>query len=112
MDVEAPIFGEHVDRQIVQAVFVLAEEVGGVGDREDGADGGHRSGRQPAQWRAGLPVPWQQFVELTSRMFGDAGEDVGEPGLRIDVIHLGGLCRSPNYAERAPFSSGFVLIDV
>ena len=24
------------------------------------------------------------------RVLGDAGEDVGEPGLRIDVVHLGG----------------------
>jgi len=23
-------------------------------------------------------------------MLGDAGEDIGEPGLRIDVVHLGG----------------------
>jgi hypothetical protein len=23
-------------------------------------------------------------------MFGDAGQDVGEPGLRIDIVHLGG----------------------
>jgi hypothetical protein len=30
----------------------------------------------------------------------DAGEDVGEPGLRIDIVELGGLCRLPNYAER------------
>ena len=36
-------------------------------------------------------------------MLGDARENVGEPGLRIDVIHLGGLCRPPNYAECARF---------
>jgi hypothetical protein len=34
------------------------------------------------------------------RMGGDAGEDVAQPGLRVDAIHLGGLCRPPNYAER------------
>ena len=34
------------------------------------------------------------------RMGGDAGEHVGQPGLRIDVVQLGGLCRPPNYAER------------
>jgi hypothetical protein len=33
-------------------------------------------------------------------MGGDAGEDVAQPGLRVDAIHLGGLCRPPNYAER------------
>jgi hypothetical protein len=37
------------------------------------------------------------------RMGGDAGEDVAQPGLRVDAIHLGGLCRPPNYAERACF---------
>ena len=41
------------------------------------------------QWRARLPVPWQQLVELASRMFGDAGEDIGQPSLRIDVVHFG-----------------------
>jgi hypothetical protein len=34
---------------------------------------------------------------------GDAGEDVSQPGLRIDAIHLAGLCRAPNYAERVRF---------
>jgi hypothetical protein len=33
-------------------------------------------------------------------MGGDALEHVGQPGLRIDAVHLGGLCRAPNYAER------------
>ena len=45
-------------------------------------------------------IPRQQFVEFLDGMFGDAGQDVGEPGLRIDVVHLGGLCCPPNYAER------------
>jgi hypothetical protein len=26
-------------------------------------------------------------------MLGDAPQNVGEPGLRIDVVHLGRLCR-------------------
>ena len=30
---------------------------------------------------------------------GDFGKDVGEISLRIDVVHFGGLCRPPNYAE-------------
>jgi hypothetical protein len=33
-------------------------------------------------------------------MIGDARQHVGQPGLRIDVVELGGLCRPPNYAER------------
>ena len=34
------------------------------------------------------PVPGQQFVEPMSRMGGDARENVGEPSLRIDAVHL------------------------
>ena len=41
-------------------------------------------------------------------MFGDALEDVGEPGLRIDIVELGCLCRLPNYAERARFCQRFL----
>jgi hypothetical protein len=33
-------------------------------------------------------------------VIGDPREHIGEPGLRIDVIELGCLCRHPNYAER------------
>lgn len=43
------------------------------------------------------PIPGQQLVQP---MDGDAGEDIGQPGLRVDVIHFAGLCRPPNYAER------------
>src|SRR5215471_14700161 len=35
---ETAVFGEHVDRQLVQPVFVLAEQIGDVADREDGCD--------------------------------------------------------------------------
>jgi hypothetical protein len=38
-----------------------------------------------------------------SRMGGDAGKDVREPGLRIDTAHFGRLCRPPNYAELGRF---------
>ena len=34
----------------------------------------------------GLPVPRKKFVESLSRMFCDAFEDVGEPGLRVDIV--------------------------
>ena len=37
-----------------------------------------------------MPIPWQQLVEPLNRMLGDASENVGEPGLRIDVVELGG----------------------
>jgi hypothetical protein len=38
-----------------------------------------------------------------SWMSGDAGKNVGEPGLRIDAVHFGRLCRPPNYAEWVRF---------
>ena len=30
----------------------------------------------------------QQFIEAVGRMAGDAGKDIGKPGLRINVVHL------------------------
>ena len=36
------------------------------------------------------PVPRQQIVEPVRGMLGDPSQDVGEPGLRIDVVHFGG----------------------
>jgi hypothetical protein len=36
----------------------------------------------------GAPIPWQQLVEPLRGILGDAGEHVGEPGQRIDVIEL------------------------
>jgi hypothetical protein len=38
----------------------------------------------------GFPVPWQQIGKAALRQVGDAGEDVGEPDLGIDVVHLRG----------------------
>src|SRR3979409_846481 len=35
------------------------------------------------------PVPGQEFVEPVDRVLGDTGQDVGQPGLRIDVVHFG-----------------------
>jgi hypothetical protein len=40
--------------------------------------------------RAQLPIRRQQFVDVASRVLGDSGQDVGEPGLRIDAVHFGG----------------------
>ena len=39
----------------------------------------------------GFPVPWQEFCETRLRYAGDAGEGVGEPGLRVDAVHFCGL---------------------
>jgi hypothetical protein len=40
-------------------------------------------------------------------MILQTGEDVSEPSLRIDVVGLGSLCRTPNYAERAGSNAPF-----
>jgi hypothetical protein len=51
----------------------------------------------------GGPVPRQKLVEPVDGVIVDPGEHVGKPGLGIDVIEFGRLCRAPNYAERACF---------
>jgi hypothetical protein len=37
-----------------------------------------------------FPIPGQELVEPLSGMIRDTGEDIGEPGLTIDVIHFTG----------------------
>jgi hypothetical protein len=41
VDAKAAVFRAHVDREVVQPIFVLAEHVGDVADGEDGCDGRH-----------------------------------------------------------------------
>jgi len=41
------------------------------------------------QWAA--PVPGQQRAQVGDLVIGDASQHVGEPGLRIDVVELGGV---------------------
>jgi len=36
-------------------------------------------------------------------MVGDAADDRSQIGFGIEAVELGGLCRPPNYAERARF---------
>jgi hypothetical protein len=50
-----------------------------------------------------LPIPGQQVIDALGRMILQAREDIREPGLRIDIVESGGLCRLPNYAEWACF---------
>ena len=47
-----------------------------------------------------FPIPGQELVDPFDRMILQSCEDIGEPGLRVDVVELCGLCRLPNYAER------------
>lgn len=39
--------------------------------------------------RRALPVPGQELIEPMCGITGNAVKHVGEPGLRIDVVHLG-----------------------
>jgi Transposase len=62
----------------------------------------------------GFPVSRQELVEPSVGMIGDAGQDVGEPGLGVDVVELGGAdergmsqrCRTlaPAWCRRFPGS--------
>lgn len=38
-----------------------------------------------------MPVPGEQFVDVTGWMVGDAGQHVGDIELRIEAIELGAL---------------------
>ena len=37
-----------------------------------------------------VPVPGQEFVNALGGVIRQAGQDVGEPSLRIDIVELGG----------------------
>src|SRR6516164_3398810 len=52
-------------------------------------------------WSARLParsttLPRQQLADALHRMIGKAGEDSGEPSLRVDAVELGGLDQRVN----------------
>lgn len=51
----------------------------------------------------GLPIPREQFVEAADGMVGDAGEDVGEPCLRIDVVESTG--QDQRIGDRRPLAT-------
>ena len=51
----------------------------------------------------GFPTPGKQVGDFVGGMIGKPGQDVRKPGLRIDVVELGCLCRPPNYAEQSGF---------
>src|SRR3954452_5910802 len=61
VDPKATVLGEHVDRQIEDPIFVVAEHSGDVADREDGADRRHNQ----AAWLRGAE-PGRQFPGRSS----------------------------------------------
>ena len=55
-------------------------------------------------WPFGCPEPRHQFVDTFVRpAIHQACQEIGKICLWIDAIQLKGLCRPPNYAERARF---------
>ena len=49
-----------------------------------------------------LPVPGQELGQAGRRVIIDPAEDIGEPGLRVDVVELGGLDHVYIDAARSP----------
>jgi hypothetical protein len=35
------------------------------------------------------PIPRQELIQFLDGMLGDASQDIGEPSLRINVVHFG-----------------------
>jgi hypothetical protein len=93
LDPDHAIFRLHFQGDVEEEVDVFAEV---LCDKVYGPDVGdlievHGSGRERRDGlRQRSPVPRQQFIEPMRGMGGDAREDVGEPRLRIDAVHLGG----------------------
>jgi len=52
------------------------------------------------------PVPWEQLVDTADGMFGDAGEDIGKPGLGIDVVEAAGLNQRKDDGGALPAAVG------
>ena len=48
---------------------------------------------------SGLPVPGEEFVQPGLQLLGDAGEDIGEPGLGVDVVEFGGADQSVHHSS-------------
>ena len=73
----------------MQPAFVLSEHFGDTADGEDVSNGRHGSGCPSRGFFHRPPIPRQQFIELLSGMIGDAGENIGQPGLRIGLQNAG-----------------------
>jgi hypothetical protein len=49
-----------------------------------------------------FPIPRQEFVDPVDRVLGDAGEDIGQPSLRIGTGHEIWLTPRPAASIRPP----------
>src|ERR1035437_6114290 len=96
--------------QTVTSGLASGQDRGGI---TRAAKGRKRTSCCPTDLRAGPTlIPRQQFVEFLDGMFGDAGQDVGEPGLRVDVVHLGPFMPKAELCRAAVYSWVFSVICV
>ena len=51
-------------------------------------------------------MPWQQFGQARERQVRDPGDDVGEPGLRVDPVQLGGADQGVHEGRALPAALG------
>jgi hypothetical protein len=99
----APLVQQQVDPWLVsepclRAIFIAANRdrtwiVGKHPARTAGPQlPRHGRGRSRGERSGGcLAVPRQELMEVLDIVIVDAGENIGEPGLRIDIVELGGF---------------------
>jgi hypothetical protein len=82
----------HFAGDLTQPVFVFAELLGAAADGRDVVDLGGVHGSSRLSGDLGCrrrSVPGQQLVQPMGGMSCDAREDVGQPSLWADTVHLG-----------------------
>jgi hypothetical protein len=90
VDPEAAVLGFELVGHLVEEIHALAEHLGGAGDGEHGARRGHGQAASRRGWPA-LPSSSRAAARAGgSRVVGDAGQHVGEPGAGVDAVQLGG----------------------
>ena len=108
-DPQAAVLRLHIHRNLMEPLLVLVQHPGDASYGEDVTGCGHRSGHVREWWRL-APVPWQQLMEARSRMIGNPGEYVGEPGARINIIEFGGRKQRIHRCGALPTTVGRGLI--
>jgi hypothetical protein len=59
--------------------------------------------------KRGPSIPGEEVGKVPGRVIGDAGEDVGEPGLRVDAVELGGADQGVHHRRALAASVGAAL---
>src|SRR5205807_4293647 len=92
IDPQAAVFGEHIGRQVEEPILVLAEQVGDVADREDGADRRH----DQAAWLSGAERGCQVHGSNSSILW--AGCSSPTPHSRNTREGKLGICMTTRFA--------------